>query len=216
MTLPKFILPLLLKIHARAAATPYFHLTDYMHRDWILGARSPERNAVNPNWSVPGFIAPAPGRLYRWICHHVAARAHTTFRSDRDRHLHDHPGWSVSIVLEGGYWEVTRHDHNKMCTPLLYRSCIDSITQGWMCPTNKRDIGLAQHFGIYWRGPGAIVLRRATMAHRLVLPRGTVSKSIFFIGKKTNPWGFYTPDGKVGWREYLGVPDATERKVSNG
>lgn len=32
---------------------------------------------------------------------------HVVRRSDDDRALHDHPWWSFSIVLEGGYWEET-------------------------------------------------------------------------------------------------------------
>ncbi len=32
---------------------------------------------------------------------------HRILRSDEDRALHDHPWWNCSIVLRGGYWEVT-------------------------------------------------------------------------------------------------------------
>ena len=49
------------------------------------------------------------------------------------------------------------------------------------------------------------MLRRATCFHRLILPRGTVAKSIFAMGARTNAWGFKTPEGKVYWRTYLGL-----------
>jgi hypothetical protein len=32
---------------------------------------------------------------------------HNILRSDDDRALHDHPWWNLSIILSGGYWEVT-------------------------------------------------------------------------------------------------------------
>jgi hypothetical protein len=35
---------------------------------------------------------------------------HRWLRSDDDRALHDHRAWSLSLVLTGGYWEVTSHN----------------------------------------------------------------------------------------------------------
>jgi hypothetical protein len=218
MRLPKFILRLLLKLHKSAEATPYYHIENvyrgnhdepfydrYMRRDWVLGARSPDRNGDNPSWRIEGFEPPKSGRLYRLICRHLAIRAHTTYRSDSDRHLHDHPSWSLSLVLEGGYFEVCPPTAYALMHPLIYRSALESIEQGWITPMTARHHGWLRKLGIYWRGPGAIVFRSATAAHRLVLPRGTVTKSIFCLGSRCNDWGFYTPNGKVYWRTYLGL-----------
>src|SRR5208282_805597 len=58
----------------------YFHLEGYMERWWIR--------------------RPKEGR--KWTC-----RLHHILRSDEDRHLHDHPWPYVTIILKGGYWEVT-------------------------------------------------------------------------------------------------------------
>lgn len=199
----KLILKRLLRVHSNACSTPYYHLSGYMLRDWILGYRSPERNGDNPAWKA-GF-SPKSSALYRWICRNVAIRAHTILRSDSDRHLHDHPSWSLSIVLEGGYWEVCEPTQfalrRKGGYDFLLDLCANRAPSDW----DKEELETCKEFGVYWRGPGAIVLRKASDFHRLILPRGTQAKSIFAMGKKTNSWGFLTPDGKVYWRTYLGL-----------
>jgi len=59
------------------ARHPYLHLEGYMERFWIF--RTP------------------------WL----SARIHRILRSDHDRDLHDHPWDYASVILRGGYWEVT-------------------------------------------------------------------------------------------------------------
>lgn len=210
----ELLIDALLRIHTRAERTPYFDLPGYMGRNWILGARSPERNTETPAWRKSDFVAPRAGFIYRAICRRVAIRAHTILRSDQDRHLHDHPGWSISIVLEGGYWEVFEPTPFALTCPLIYRAALDTIAQSWIAPEHASDHDYMAQFGIYWRGPGAVILRRAGDFHRLVLPRGVIAKSIFIVGARTNSWGFKTPTGKIGWREYLASADAT-KKSSN-
>jgi hypothetical protein len=49
-----------------------------------------------------------------------------------------------------------------------------------------------------WRGPGSVVLRRATVAHRLTLgATGMPAWSLFITGPKVREWGFHCPNG---WR----------------
>jgi hypothetical protein len=59
------------------ARRPYLHLEGYMERFWIL--RTP------------------------WL----SARIHRILRSDHDRDLHDHPWDYASVILRGGYFEIT-------------------------------------------------------------------------------------------------------------
>lgn len=68
----------------RAQRTPYFHLEGYMERWWLFR------------------LFPMYGH-YAWL----SARVHHILRSDYDRALHDHPWWYITIILKGGYWEVT-------------------------------------------------------------------------------------------------------------
>lgn len=67
----------------RAKKTPYFHLEGYMERYWLVQPR-------------------------RWLPFSV--RVHHILRSDDDRHLHDHPWSYATIILRGGYTEVTSRD----------------------------------------------------------------------------------------------------------
>jgi hypothetical protein len=193
----KLLVKPLLRLHESARSTPYYDLPGYMLRDWILGYRSPDRNGDNPLWKE-GF-RPKSGALYRWLCRNIAVRAHTILRSDNDRHLHDHPSWSLSIVLEGGYWEVFEPTPYALQRPAIYERLIDCLE------TETPDSDLCAHYGIIWRGPGAVVFRRATDFHRLILPRGSMARSVFVMGKKSNSWGFKTSEGKVYWRTYLGL-----------
>lgn len=104
----------------RAQRTPYVHITDehgstYMERFWLI-----PYNRLG-----------------------IAARVHHILRSDEDRHMHDHPWWSVSVILRGGYWEVLRKTS-------------DNGAFSWDEPV--------------WRGPGSVIFRRARDWHRLELP----------------------------------------------
>jgi hypothetical protein len=150
------------------------------------------------NWLADRLIARAQrapyfhleGYMNRWWLFKtrwISARIHEVLRSDLDRHLHDHPWWNISIVLRGGYHEVM--------------------------PRCK-----IPHFGyparpgvewcrVKWRGPGSIVFRRATSRHRLELPTGQTSWSLFIMGPRVQTWGFYTESGKVSWREYETTKD---------
>lgn len=204
MHLPQFILPALLRLHERAQACPYFHIDKpagrYMDRYWVLGDRSPARNAVNKQWH-----GSAGGRLYCWFTEHVAVRAHTIYLSDSDPHPHDHPSWSVSVVLEGGYWEVLEPSEYARQLPLAYQRLVADLSR-----IDRRVVADYAHlFNVHWRGPGAVVFRSASTFHRLILPAGTQTKSLFVLGKKREEdWGFKTPAGKVGWREYLNKREA--------
>ncbi len=68
----------------RAMKTPYFHLEDYMERYWLT--------PFNPNG--------------------MNIRVHKILSSDSDRHMHDHPWPSTSIILKQGYWEWLPNDQS--------------------------------------------------------------------------------------------------------
>jgi len=105
-------------------------------------------------------------------------RLHEILRSDNDRHLHDHPFDYTTLILEGGYFEET--------------------------PVDPRDpAGLRQ---TEWHAPGSVITRRATDAHRLVIPEGKTCTTLFMTGPRWREWGFHTEDGWVHWRPYLGIP----------
>lgn len=65
--------------------------------------------------------------------------------------------------------------------------------------------------GRKWFGPGSIVVRKTSDAHRLELPRP--AWTLVLRGPINNEWGFYTPDGWVPWRQFT---KQREQQAANG
>jgi hypothetical protein len=139
------------KLIEQAKDNPYFHLDGYMERYWLAPFKENGGNV----------------------------RIHHILSSDADRHLHDHPWASTSVILDGGYWEVMPAD------PLQH-------------PSKDADA-----FIKVWRAPGDVVTRQANSRHLIHLPEGKTSWSMFIMGPYEQKWGFYTEYGKVYWRDYL-------------
>lgn len=72
------------------------------HMHWT--GTQPRDFRIPPDETVPVYME-------RWwrLARNWATNVyfHIVRRSDDDRALHDHPWWSFSIVLDGGYWEET-------------------------------------------------------------------------------------------------------------
>ena len=161
----------------RAKRTPYFHLEDYMQRFWLK-----EHNEAKSN---------------------RAARVHNIKRSDHDRALHDHPWNNASLVLKGGYWEVVpgayqaaREADFANATENL-RMLHKLVHEMGGRKATRKQLRELRRLGVYWRGPGAFVRRKAEALHRLIVPNGCEAWSLFIMGPKFREWGFATPDGWV-------------------
>lgn len=115
---------------------------------------------------------------------------HQILRDDDDRALHDHPWWNISIILRGAYVEVVP-DTRAIKTPFTRIANLPHV--------RKR------------RGPGSIVFRRATHAHRLELPieGGGIRFvwSLFITGPRVRDWGFHCPQGWRSYREFVASDD---------
>lgn len=85
----------------RAKRTPYWHLSGYMERFWIVpycyAGSEHDTGCGRVSWRQP---------LIRILqeCG-IAARVHHILRSDKGREPHDHPWSYLTIVLRGGYRE---------------------------------------------------------------------------------------------------------------
>lgn len=213
--LPGFVAEALgrhLERKARRGDLPiYFHLPGYMLRWWLFGDRSKCRNTERKRGATPSRL---PG--YEWLSTYVCARLHNILTSDRDRAKHDHPCPSVSVILRSGYWEVmTPPPMPNEFELARYNSLLDILSQ--TRPTDTQQWIMA-HYNVFWRAPGQVVFRSATTAHRIVLPDGTDSLSIFVQFKKSNSWGFYPNIDrgdvhKTPWREYLNIAESAEEGV---
>lgn len=100
---------------------------------------------------------------------------HKFIRSDDDRALHDHPWWFVSLILRGGYIEISESPERRMT--MLCRSAVTD----WRSP--------------FWRR--CIAFRPATYRHRVSLPleNGVEQPCLTLIvtGPKRRSWGFWCP-----------------------
>lgn len=183
----------------RSHRHPYYHLkrpngVTYMYRWWLFG-HGTERDRNDELRGKP-MCNPAVGRFAQWVAQKLfVIRVHHILQSDADRDLHDHPSWSVSVVLSGGYWELVPDDIGS-------RYPFDGL-QGWdhRMPA-EADMQVGERCIPRWRGRGAVVLRRATQRHKIVLPKHKSAWSMFILGQKSNEWGFYVGFKKVPWREY--------------
>lgn len=125
--------------------------------------------------------------LTRWALHgdtHTDGRRvflHRFQRSDADE-MHDHPWPFKSLVLAGGYWEITP-------------------AAGWRNgngPTKRR-----------WYGPGSILNRPARWIHRVEIPDGCESWTLVMPGLKVRSWGFWCPNvGFLPWRQHMANAEA--------
>lgn len=101
---------------------------------------------------------------------------HRFFRSDDDRALHDHPWFSIGMILDGEYDEVMPRDQKR------YRD-----------GTDRSEISVR-------RKRFRPVFRRASHVHRIALLDGADGKpeqvlTIFITGPKRRRWGFWCPKG---------------------
>lgn len=159
------------RLIARAQRTPYFHLSGYMDRWWLVPYRADLGDGTGPvTWRRP--IA----KLLQLF--DIAIRVHIIKRSDSDRAFHDHPWPYVTVILRGGYWEVT---------PVFDAS------------------GLYQGDRRVWHGPGSVLFRDAKSWHRLELPQQATATTLFITGRWQQKWGFLPqPATKVYYKDYEG------------
>lgn len=111
-------------------------------------------------------------RLHIFSCRWFSILLHK-FRSSDDACLHNHPWHYMSVILKGGYWEITEHVRDNQVV---------------------RDK--------LWYPVGSILFRRAAHTHRIELDPERPATTLILHGWKTRPWGFFTPKGWVPHREY--------------
>jgi hypothetical protein len=104
-------------------------------------------------------------------------------RPDADKDPHDHPWDFISWVMWGGYdEEIWPNDIKGPRPPELVPS-------------------------VFHRAVGTIARRLGTHMHRVVkLPRGE-AWTFVITNDRYRSWGFWTPEGWVYWRTYMGLPE---------
>lgn len=128
--------------------------------------------------------------------------AHRILRDDDDRALHDHPWWNVSIILRGGYVEVTNPYLGKyppgigtldeFCDDLYFYAC------------NRTEFKT-----------GALIRRGAAYAHRIELKRDDAGRlipalTLFITGPRMREWGFFCKKGWIPWQRFTATDNPGE------
>lgn len=110
---------------------------------------------------------------------------HKFLRSADDRALHDHPWWFVSLILRGGYVEISQTADGKM-TALCRTAVLDARSP-------------------FWRR--CIAYRAATYRHRVALPIESgveqPSWTLIITGRRQRMWGFWCPSRVTGRDPFL-------------
>lgn len=161
---------------------------------------------------------------------------HNQVRDDEDPWLHDHPWWNISIVLRGGYWEIVpAWPIGVWLTKTLAAvdGRFESLTSARVAHRFQpvtQSLGMQGHKRI-WRGPGSVIHRYASDAHRLELGRSKhgwhyfdvqrqaerhdrralPSWSLFVTGPNRRKWGFWKPEGWVPYHDHIDTGNGVSR-----
>lgn len=142
--------------------------------------RSPDYVVGDPNqpylrrwWIIPR------NRLFNVYLHQFC-------RDDDDRALHDHPWVSLSIVLRGGYFDITPGPDA-------------SYQRRWYGPgaivfrfaRSSHRVELSRYW-VSWRG--------VWYPSDAEVPAWT----LFLTGPRIREWGFHCPNGWRHWKEFTG------------
>ena len=135
--------------------------------------------------------------LRRWalllgVC---SLRVHHFLSSDDDRHFHDHPWWFVTLVLRGGYTDVSpcpvceglgfdKEQRNKLLTQFDKSGVLVNETITW-CQTCDGTGDKEDHLG-----PGSIRYRPALHRHTVRTDPGGVW-TLIITGPALRQWGFW-------------------------
>ena len=174
----------------RAKRTPYFHLPGYMNRWWLVPYNVVIERTI-PAWDGTTLKA---GTICNALPYTVTdGTGPVTWRRPIARLLQ-----KLGIAVR--VHEILRsdegrdpHDH-----PWPY---VTVILKGGYFETRYNDKG--EFVSRKWHGPGSILYRPAGSWHRLDLPNGMVTTTLFITGPKVQSWGFNVGGVKVPYYEYL-------------
>jgi hypothetical protein len=104
---------------------------------------------------------------------------HKMLRDDDDRALHDHPWLNLSIILRGGYKEITRGKDGGLVAKIRRAGAF--VLRMPTCAHRLELIRLRGGYNYSW--------------------------SLFITGPVVRTWGFHCPKGWVPWREFVDERD---------
>jgi hypothetical protein len=97
--------------------------------------------------------------------------------------MHDHPWSFITIILKGGYYEITPN------VSMAFKDVSDAVA---LVISDHQPVPERRE----WIEPGRILYRPAKFIHRIEVDRPALTLVITF--RKIRKWGFWTP---LGWIE---------------
>ena len=159
---------------SKSKKTPYYHLAGYMERFWLVPYTEAGSEQATGCGAVSIFKRPFARVLQLFG---IAVRVHHILSSDDARAFHDHPWPYITVILKGGYFEIT---------PFF------------------DDSGMYTGDYRVLRKAGSILFRKANSWHRLEIVEGLDCWTLFCTGRKKQTWGFLTtPGAKTSYRDFL-------------
>lgn len=158
--------------------------------------------------------------LIRWTllsCKLGAIYLHKFLRSDSDEH-HDHPWAFVSLILWRGYLEETPFEVEREAESVdwtRYHELISISLRRKFTTKEQAEYEAMEAVAVRLDDtegqprptrrvrPGALLFRKATHRHRVVLVDGKPAWSLVLRGPYVRDWGFFTSKGWQRWREYF-------------
>lgn len=131
---------------------------------------------------------------------------HRFLHDDDDRALHTHPWASVSLVLDGGYFEhfpygmtFWRHAGSITCrsSKALHRISLQKV----IAPEQDADLAVIKDQDLY--GP-RFEEPDTVLGHQFA----RIAISLFLTGPKIREWGFACPQGWIPWYEFVDARDS--------
>lgn len=153
-------------------------MLDWLMRLWIYLFGEPPAPA-----DTADEIIGDPPYMYRWFAwpknRFCNLFLHMMVRDDDDRALHDHPYWSLSLILAGGYYDI-RPGPDGTEQRIWYPP--GSIIWRWASSAHRLEL---RRVWAVWRGDA-----EATRAPAMTL---------FLTGPTIRRWGFHCP---TGWKDH--------------
>jgi hypothetical protein len=155
-------------------------------------------------WREPDFIVENDGKeyLYRWF---LIPRnklgfniyLHRFLQSDEDRALHDHPWWSIGIILWGKYKEHVPEDYNDWHRHLNRNT---KVKKRWPLIPVFRGVGNIHRIELYQDKKGNE--KQVT--------------TLFITGPRIRDWGFWCPKGWRHYKEFIDDSESGKHKTGLG
>lgn len=170
----------------RAKRTPYFDLPGYMRRNWLVPYTVVIERRV-PDAELTEKLGIPASRVF------TDGTGPVTWRRPIAKLLQ-----KLGIAVR--VHEILASDAGRDCHDHPW-SFVTVILKGGYHESRYNAEG--QFIGVKYHGPGSILYRPAHTWHRLDVPNGMVTTTLFITGPKKQTWGFNVKGKKVPYHEYL-------------